>query len=286
MRLAQVPVPPDHRPLLDLLQSKLGHGIAPPFPDITDSANMSTFVGGSAVAAEIAGYFEMAVGAGIDTAWANVTADDVRSMLPLIVYQHSVWMRSLPLAQHGHSNLLAHVLRDLHPSSPSGTSIYVGHDRCALCIPVPVPCFYDARASKFCSVTSMDWLRCWAFRGAALLCLIITRHQDAFCVLTCVMMATSRPSLWVLLTPMSHPPIPLPCAREQRFSRTRAKHLRSELFPQDQNARSASISALPLIFLVPATRPVFGRGPRSALHAVRERICHRVIIMLGVMVSD
>jgi hypothetical protein len=90
---------------------------------------MSTFVGGSAVAAEIAGYFEMAVGAGIDMSWANVTADDVKSMLPLIVYQHSVWMRALPLAQHGHSNLLAHILRDLDPSSPPGTSIYVGHDR-------------------------------------------------------------------------------------------------------------------------------------------------------------
>lgn len=129
MRLAEVPIPPDHRQLLNSLQAKLGRGIAPSFVDISDSANMSTFVGGSAVAAEIAGYFEMAVGAGIDMSWANVTADDVKSMLPLIVYQHSVWMRALPLAQHGHSNLLAHILRDLDPSSPPGTSIYVGHDR-------------------------------------------------------------------------------------------------------------------------------------------------------------
>ncbi len=51
---------------------------------------MSTFVGGSAVAAEIAGYFEIAAGAGIDTSWANITADDERNLLPLIVYQHSV----------------------------------------------------------------------------------------------------------------------------------------------------------------------------------------------------
>ncbi len=124
-----MPIPPDHQELLNSLQAKLGRGVAPPFADISDSANMSTFVGGSAIAAEIAGYFEMAVGAGIDTSWANVTAHDVRNMLPLIVYQHSVWMRALPLAQHGHSNLLAHILRDLDASSPPGTSIYVGHDR-------------------------------------------------------------------------------------------------------------------------------------------------------------
>ncbi len=129
LRLSQVPVPAHHWQLLESLQAKLGRGIAPPFSNISDSANMSTFVGGSAVAAEIAGYFEMAVGAGADTAWANVTARDVTVMLPLIVYQHSVWMRALPLAQHGHSNLLAHVLRDLAPSSPPGTTIYVGHDR-------------------------------------------------------------------------------------------------------------------------------------------------------------
>lgn len=243
---------------------------------------MSTFAGGSAVAAEIAGYFEMADGAGIDTAWANVTADDVRSMLPLIVYQHCVWMRSLPLAQHGHSNLLAHVLRDLDPSSPPGTSIYIGHDRCAGCTPAPLSpqCFWDARTSKMCAVSSMDWPRCWAFRGAALLCLIITRHQDAFCLLTCVVMATSLPSLLVLLTPVSPPPIPLPRTREQHFSRTRAEHLRSALLPPNQNARSASISALPLMFLATATRRVFGRGPRSALHAVRQHVCNRVKVLL------
>jgi hypothetical protein len=130
LRLAEVPIPPHHRQLLNSLQAKLGRGIAPSFSDIADSANMSTFVGGSAVAAEIAGYFEMAAGAGIDMSWANITADDVRNLLPLIVYQHSVWMRALPLARHGHSNLLAHVLRDLDASSPAGTSIYVGHDRC------------------------------------------------------------------------------------------------------------------------------------------------------------
>jgi hypothetical protein len=75
---------------LNSLQAKLGRGIAPSFSDIADSTNMSTFVGGSAVAAEIAGYFEIAAGAGIDTSWANITADDERNLLPLIVYQHSV----------------------------------------------------------------------------------------------------------------------------------------------------------------------------------------------------
>ncbi len=129
LRLHQVPVPPDHQRLLQSLQAKLGRGNAPPFSSISDGANMSTFVGGSAVAAEIAGYFEMALGSGVDTMWANMTADDVRDVLPLIVYQHNVWMRALPLARHGHSNLLAHVLHDLDPSSPPGTSIYVGHDR-------------------------------------------------------------------------------------------------------------------------------------------------------------
>jgi hypothetical protein len=128
-RLAEAPIPPLHRQLLNALQAKLGRGIAPAFPDIADSANMSTFVGGSAVAAEIAGYFEMAVGAGVDMSWANVTAHDVQTLLPLIVYQHNVWMRALPLAQHGHSNLLAHILRDLDAAAPLGTSIYVGHDR-------------------------------------------------------------------------------------------------------------------------------------------------------------
>jgi hypothetical protein len=132
LRLSQAPIPHHHRQLLNSLQAKLGRGIAPSFTNISDSANVSTFVGGSAVAAEIAGYFEMAAGSGIDMSWANVTADDVRNMLPLIVYQHNVWMRALPLAQHGHSNLLAHVLRDLDPVSPSGTSFYVGHDRCVL----------------------------------------------------------------------------------------------------------------------------------------------------------
>ena len=53
-------------------------------------------MGGSAVAAEIAGYFELAVGAGVDMSWANVTAHDVQTMLPLIVYQHNVWMRASP----------------------------------------------------------------------------------------------------------------------------------------------------------------------------------------------
>lgn len=129
LRLHQVTVPPDHQRLLHSLQAKLGSGNAPPFSSISDGANMSTFVGGSAVAAEIAGYFEMALGSGVDTMWANMTADDVRDVLPLIVYQHNVWMRALPLARHSHSNLLAHVLHDLDPSSPPGTSIYVGHDR-------------------------------------------------------------------------------------------------------------------------------------------------------------
>ena len=40
-RLAEAPIPPLHRQLLNALQAKLGRGIAPAFPDIGDSANMS-----------------------------------------------------------------------------------------------------------------------------------------------------------------------------------------------------------------------------------------------------
>ncbi len=42
-------------------------------------------------------------------------------MLPLIVYQHSVWMRALPLARHWHSNSLAHLLRELDAAAPGFT---------------------------------------------------------------------------------------------------------------------------------------------------------------------
>jgi hypothetical protein len=59
------------------------------------------------------GCFEMAVGAVLDVSCADKTAQDVRNMLPLIVYQHSVWDARAPLARHWHSNLLAHLLREL-----------------------------------------------------------------------------------------------------------------------------------------------------------------------------
>jgi hypothetical protein len=52
-RLAEAPVPPLHRQLLYALQAKLGCDITPAFPDIADSANMSTLVGGSAAAAAL-----------------------------------------------------------------------------------------------------------------------------------------------------------------------------------------------------------------------------------------
>jgi hypothetical protein len=52
-RLAEAPVPPLHRQLLCALQAKLGCDITPVFPDIADSANMSTLVGGSAAAAAL-----------------------------------------------------------------------------------------------------------------------------------------------------------------------------------------------------------------------------------------
>jgi len=232
LRLSQAPIPPLHRLLLDSLQAKLGLGIAPSFSDILDSANMSTFVGGSAVAAEIAGYFEMAVGAGIDMSWANVTADDVRNMLPLIVYQHNVWMRALPLAQHAHSNLLAHVLRDLDPLSPSGTSFYVGHDRCLLasCILLRAHMSPMPPNSKAESATSMDWLRCWESHGAASRCPATTLHLAACCALTFVALATSHRSQSVLLMRMSLRQIQLPCAWEQLFSRTRIRHQRLVLW--------------------------------------------------------
>jgi hypothetical protein len=121
-RLAEAPVPPLHRQLLHALQAKLGCGIAPVFPDIGDSANMSTLVGGSTAAAAL----KWQLVQGSTCRAPTMSAQDVRNMLPLVVYQHSVWDARAPLARHWHSNLLAHLLRDLDAAAPGFTWAMTG----------------------------------------------------------------------------------------------------------------------------------------------------------------
>ena len=72
----------------------------------------------------------MSHGGGLNTSWANISADDVYSFAPLTTYRSSIEARALPIVQRTHSNLLWHMKQELHRmiSSGGGSSIFVGHD--------------------------------------------------------------------------------------------------------------------------------------------------------------
>ena len=72
----------------------------------------------------------MSHGGGLDTTWANVSADDVYNFAPLTTYRSSIEARTLAVVQFTHSNLLWHMRQQLHHmrSIGGGSSIFVGHD--------------------------------------------------------------------------------------------------------------------------------------------------------------
>jgi hypothetical protein len=72
----------------------------------------------------------MSHGGGLNTTWANMSADDVYMYAPLTTYRSSIEARTLPIVQHTHSNLLWRMRQELHRmrSIGGGSSIFVGHD--------------------------------------------------------------------------------------------------------------------------------------------------------------
>ena len=72
----------------------------------------------------------MSYGGGLNTTWANISADDVYDFAPLTTYRSSIEARTLSIVQHTHSNLMWRMREELNRMRAigGGTSIFVGHD--------------------------------------------------------------------------------------------------------------------------------------------------------------
>jgi hypothetical protein len=72
----------------------------------------------------------MSHGGGLNTSWANVSADDVYKLAPLTTYRSSIEARTLSIVQRSHSNLLWRLRQELHRmrSVGGGASLFIGHD--------------------------------------------------------------------------------------------------------------------------------------------------------------
>jgi hypothetical protein len=143
---------PNREQLMDDLQSHLGKGAAPPVSEIPEGFSNRQLTGARALASDFAEFcpaptlpafhssshslccfsrfFLMSYGGGLNTSWANVSAEDVYKFAPLTTYRSSIEARALPIVQHTHSNLLWRLKQELHRmrSLGGGSSLFVGHD--------------------------------------------------------------------------------------------------------------------------------------------------------------
>lgn len=145
--LASTPKLDDADELLARMQAALGKGVAPPIPEINNTIVLEGYwEGGMYMASEWAEAFLLQYGSGIEVGYGRVSVDDVYDYMRLHTYYRAVNDRPYLIEQRGQSDLLAHMLWDLHDNtsklrrtadarssdapgaSDALASVYVGHD--------------------------------------------------------------------------------------------------------------------------------------------------------------